>query len=282
MKKLKFLGAFLAAVAVISMMFISSCKKDSTTGDVTPTVNFLAGAGLTSADATIDSGTIVTVSISAFSNTSSNTNLNQVIFTVTFNNSPIITIDSTLKKNVTSFTNNFSFAVNWTGSARVSIKIIDDDNQTKEAYFDIIGKKPTTGTTLTSYASLTMGGSTSAFGSYLDAETGTVYSLTQVNGSTVIKNSIDIIFDNSILNSIAAVITSTGTKFASTTLTASDFNGITTDATFGAYSATLTQITIASGNVVFFQTTGGKKGLVKVISMTSGTGDLNIALKIQP
>jgi len=279
MKKLKFLGAFIAAIAVISMMFISSCNKD-TTSDLSPTINLKGGTIYTSADAIIDSGTMINVGITAFSNTSSSSKLAKLSLVITIDNTPRPSIDETLS--ASSADKDYAINVDWIGAARISITVTDKDGKTNVVAINITGKKPSSGTTLTSYPNKNMGGSTSSFGSYLDAETGNVYSVTQVNASTTTKNSIDVIFDLGTLKTTAAVITSTGTTFASTTLTSANFDAITTDATFGSYNPTLTQVVITAGQVVFFRTIGGKKGLIKVISMTSGTGDLNIDLKIQP
>ena len=279
MKKFKNSALFVIIILIVSALSISSCKKDST-ADKSPSINFIGGTGYTSSDKSVTVGSNIMVGINASSNTNTGTKLKEVIVTLTYNNTPQILGDTLI--NTTAFTNSGEIPVNWTGTARLSIKVIDKDGESAEIAFNITGQA--SGASLISHLNLQMGGSTSTFGSYLDAETGTVFTLNQINADPVEKAAVDIIFNNSSLLTLSGVITTaTGTKFAQTPLASADFDALTTDAGFSNYSsiATLNQINVTVGSVVFFQTKAGKQGLIKVVSIASANGDVVVSEKIQ-
>jgi len=276
MKKFKNSALFALIILIASVLSITSCKKDST-ADKSPSINFIGGNNFTSTDKSVAVGTIINIGINASSNTNTGTKLKEVIFTLTYNNTPQILGDTLI--NTTSFTNSGELPVNWTGTARISIKVIDKDGESSEVALNITGT--TTGAPLTSYAALQMGGASSTFGSYLDAETGSVYTLTQINADATKKAAVDIVFNNGLFQNSATVISNTGTKFATTTLSATDFASTTNDATFGTYSAsaTLNQINVSAGSVVYFVTKSGKGGLLYVLNIANG--DIVVSEKIQ-
>jgi hypothetical protein len=124
----------------------------------------------------------------------------------------------------------------------------------------------------------TMGGAGSSNGSYLDAETGIIYKLGDLTDN--VKTLIDIVFDAGQFKNTASALTSaTGTTFATTTLTTAQFDAATSDFLFSGITASANNITISANSVVLFQTKGGKKGIIKVKSLTST--DVTIAIKIQ-
>lgn len=74
------------------------------------------------------------------------------------------------------------------------------------------------------------------------------------------------------------------TKFGSTTLTTTQFDGATDDAliTANVSAPTATGIQVAANGVYGFTTVGGKKGLIKVVSVpASNAGTCSIAVKVQ-
>lgn len=141
------------------------------------------------------------------------------------------------------------------------------------------------------YKNITMGGWDSNFGSALDADTGTPYGSSRLG---TVGSIVDVFFDHAELASRdldavdfypgdynGARFPETGTTFAATTFTSSDFDGFKGDDSFKTMTGTLKDITIKVGDVIFFQTKSGKKGLLRVSAMTAPTGDLVLDEKIQ-
>ncbi len=142
-----------------------------------------------------------------------------------------------------------------------------------------------------SYLNVPMGGWNSNYGSALDADTGTPYGSSQLG---TVGSIVDIFFDNSELAShdldavdfypedySGARFPETGTTFATTTISSSDFDGITNDELFSSMQGTVSVIQIKQGDVIFFQTNIGRKGLLRVKSLTDPLGDLIVDLKVQ-
>lgn len=143
--------------------------------------------------------------------------------------------------------------------------------------------------TISSYSDLKLGGWDSNYGSCLDVDTGTPY------GSSALRDDarrplIDVFFDeaklactdlDSIYYNNVSRLPDTGTRFAPTTFTAADFDGMKGDDLFANMNATQKEIAIQVGSVVFFRAKSGRKGLLKVVSMTDPKGDLTLDLKIQ-
>ncbi len=142
-----------------------------------------------------------------------------------------------------------------------------------------------------SYLGIQLGGWDSNYGSALDADTGSAYGSSQLGEVGAI---IDIFFDHAELASHdldavdfypesynGARFPETGTKFSTTNITSSGFDGITNDELFSSTLGTVSSINIKEGDVIFFQTKSGRKGLLKVKSMTDPTGDLVVDLKVQ-
>lgn len=142
-----------------------------------------------------------------------------------------------------------------------------------------------------SYLDVQLGGWDSNFGSALDADTGSIYGSSQLGD---VGSIIDIFFDHAELASRdldaidfypesynGARFPETGTKFATTNISSSGFNGITNDELFSPTLGMVSSINIKEGDVIFFQTKSGRKGLLRVKSLTDPTGDLTVDLKVQ-
>jgi hypothetical protein len=166
------------------------------------------------------------------------------------------------------------------GTHTVVVSVEDKDGNLLDATLVIVVSNPgAVGGGINEYLDIDMGGSASSFGSYLDAETGIVYlSVDKVAHQA----EIDIIFDNAKFwnYDTGTFASGTGTEFAATTISTTDFDSATTDVLFSGLSASSATIDVAVGDVVFFETTGGKKGLIKVNSINASE-DLNIDVLVQ-
>lgn len=264
MKRIKFITMFVALAVVASTMFLGSCKKDEEvvkpTITITPTATAVkAGVKVTYTVVIHSDQDLKTLTISPDAKSA----------TATANDTTI-----TFGKGINDQT--IAYVYTPTGNtAKITIKFTVADEDATEENAQTLDVTPS----ILTYATIQMGGADSKYGSYLDADAGISY----LSGAVAANlSAIDIIFDqSSFKNTAKLVTTSTGTKLFLTSLTAAQFDAITSDATFDSYTAASDNVTVAVGSVVFFQASSGKKGLIKVTSMTSGTGDLVIAEKIQ-
>ncbi len=142
---------------------------------------------------------------------------------------------------------------------------------------------------INSFPGISLGGWDSSAPSAFDAETGITYH-SDAFSDPARKPLIDIFFDLAEFGDTDLDadhhdghnrLGDMGARFAPTTFTASDFNKMKSDDAFAGMTGTLEIIPFSVGDVVFFQTKAGHKGLIKVVSMTSPTGDLVIDEKIQ-
>lgn len=145
-------------------------------------------------------------------------------------------------------------------------------------------------------------------GSFFSSTNGQVYT---VNTSVANSSLIDLIYyysagngatigaaDDSniagVYTGIANWATKNATRFATTSISTSDFDAITDDtkiATISTFSDTK-EVGLTVGNVFAFKTAAGKKGLVKITNITQGTntttkqqdyqfGTIEIVVKVQ-
>jgi len=142
---------------------------------------------------------------------------------------------------------------------------------------------------INAYSGIYLGGWNSNYGSCLDAETGTMKSGSAAT-DPVIAPLLDAFFEDGKLGSTdldsmyydnVNRLKDTGMRYNKTTLTAADFDKIRSDVYFKEYTAPLREVVIKEGDVVFYITKGGKRGLIKIITMTDPEGDLLIDEKIQ-
>ncbi|MFN8206522.1 MAG: hypothetical protein U0T82_03845 [Bacteroidales bacterium] len=200
---------------------------------------------------------------------------------------------------------NYNFRFTLTDiTANMTLKITATDKDDQTSSESIVIQTSAAAGGIKSWTA-TLGGGSSATGSFYASATGDVYT------SGVAKDhaaAIDIIFyygteaglsgaglyaPNSGIKSVysagGGLIQTTfsvlnSTKFATTTLTATQFDGATDDAliTANVSSPTADAIQVANGSVYGFTTVGGKKGLIKVVSVpASNSGTCSIAVKVQ-
>lgn len=271
------INLLLVSLLVLASNFFTSCKKDDAASDAD--IQIVAQTGYISGNATVQPGTQFKVKWTATVTTSDMKYLSITRDGVALSSWSLKEIDSDYEN---AYNSEATLTAPLSGGPYTYAIVVSDKDENEIASIEFVITLQAAAGSIGTYPSINMGGASSSFGSYLDAEAGTVYKVAQVNGSSTVKNSIDVIFDaGQLWNSGGIFSSSTGTKFAATQLNETGFAAISDDATFSSYTASSDKITVTSGSVVFFQTKAGKKGLIRVISMTSGTGDLNIALKIQ-
>ncbi|HNY03432.1 MAG TPA: hypothetical protein PKG48_12620 [Bacteroidales bacterium] len=295
---MKTLRAMLGLAMVAGLMFFSSCSKDETQ-DLTPSINFAAGTGYVSGDATLQVNEDFKVGINAFANTNSGSKLAKLTITRVFNNYPVSqdTVFSAASINL---------VINATANSQVGpekwyFKVTDKDGQSKEISLTITtvaGASP-----INTFTMKIMGAQGSSTGSSFASIDGTVYSLANAKtnaakvdwlyfyGATNLAtlaapNDADAIsVFNDPTNGLATWAVKNATKFKKVT-DAITWADITTDAVIVAQTAsgvTNTKINnLAANDVLAFITASGKKGMIKVESISGTTdGTITISVKVQ-
>ncbi|GLU53396.1 hypothetical protein [Dyadobacter frigoris] len=131
---------------------------------------------------------------------------------------------------------------------------------------------------------LILGGWDSDYGSCYDVDKAYVYGSGQMADPDILPM-IDLFFDHGQLWNIDGAglnrLPDTGIRFAKTEITADQFDILTDDKSFANLEPTLEVIPILPGDVVFFKSKNGKKGLLKIKSMNSPTGEAYVDEIIQ-
>lgn len=136
---------------------------------------------------------------------------------------------------------------------------------------------------LDAYDDIWLGGWDGLYGSGMDIDNGTVYGYGSLNGAS---RYVDVFFDRSAFFSYDAdgsELPDVGTRFAPTSFTPAQFDAMKDDRDFRNMEpvATADSVQFKVDDVILFKTKWGKKGLIRIRSMTSPTGDLNLDLKAQ-
>lgn len=182
----------------------------------------------------------------------------------------------------------FAFSVvvpNVIKNTKVKVLVTNINGQETSSIYVIKERK----LNIESYSGLTLGGWDSDYGSCLDVDAGVPY------GSGALRDDakrplIDVFFDeaklgctdlDSVYYNNVSRLPDTGIRYANTTLTSVDFDALKGDDAFKNIVATKKLIAIKLNDVIFFQAKSGKKGLLRVSTLTSPTGDLVLDEKIQ-
>ncbi len=188
------------------------------------------------------------------------------------------------------------------GAYNYALMVTDKDGLTASQSVVITVDASLAGGPIDTYTAVLMGAQSNLdVGSFLDAQTGTVY---LIGPATSNQSSIDIVYyygsqnlatltapDDATVGGgagnlalCASWTTKNGTRFGTASVTAAEFENISNDiqilAQTGISNSKKTQLAV--GNVLSFLTVNGKKGLIKVSAITTGdTGSITIDVKIQ-
>lgn len=281
---MKAIKLFVFAAGILLMGCLNSCQSESKDFPVT------IGFNNTSAVDSVFSGD----SYNLKGNVVAEGSIQSVQFyrSYTFNNaqdSGFVEIAATKIVDIESGTCDFSINVpNISNTMTLKVVVTEKNGHMVSSLYNI-NIRPTN---INFHRGITMGGWNSNFGSAADLDTGTPYGSSKLS---TVGTIIDIFFDGGELASTdldatvlytssypgGARFADTGTRFAKTTFTAADFETYKADDSFKTMTGTLSILPIKVGDVVFFQTKGGKKGLLKVVSMTDPLGDLVLDELIQ-
>jgi hypothetical protein len=266
----------LCTIIIAALSLFSSCKKDN---NVTLTIK------LTPAQASFVTGAPVTISGTA---TTTGALREIKFYTVSATGATEVEIPGSAITTVANQTTaDFSAVLTNLTATKITVKAIDQNGQTVATVFTLtITAAPSN---INTYSSLQLGGWDSNYGSCLDVDAGTPYGSSAMADPTL-NSKIDVFFDEAKLGNVdldsvyysnVSRLHDTGIRYATTTLSSIDFDKVTYDTSFKDLTATLKVVPIKVNDVVFFIAKSGKKGLLRVNSLSSPTGDIMLDEKIQ-
>jgi len=288
-----------AAILLTSVTLLTSCTEE-TTENFPPSIEFVAGAGFISGDATLTVNMPFTIKVLAEENVTSGSNLKSLKITRVFN---LNTWDTTLTFNESTYTMEASFVAQATaGVERIEFKITDNDGETDMVDLQITTEESMSGA-IDSWTERLLGSWNNPTGSSFASINGNVYTLDQAFAN---QSLIDYMYwwGQSTSATIgapddanAALVFNTGdykldnwttknsTRFKTTTLTSAAFDAISSGSEIVdiATGADQTRIgTLANGQVIAFITVTNKYGLIRVKSFVSGSdGTMTVDVKVQ-
>ena len=187
------------------------------------------------------------------------------------------------------------------GAYVYKITITDNNGESTSVSFTITVEGSASGDPIDEFTAVLMGAQGSSTGSYLDASAGTV--MTQATASSS-QASVDIVYyygsanlatltapDDATVGGGAGNLTlcenwttKNATRFGTSAVTASEFDDIENDAVIstitGLSASKMTDLAV--DDVIAFETTDGKLGLIKVSAISTGSdGTITIDVKIQ-
>lgn len=285
-----------------TLLMVSCAKDDGTTppADQSPVINFVAKTGYLSGDATLAIGEIFKVNIIAFANTSTNSKLVRLTISRVYQNTPTVVLDSTISQS--SMNAEFSAqALNVAGQEKWIYKVTDKAGLIAEVSFTLTTASASG--PINAFSMKIMGAQNTTAGSSFASIDGSVYTLTQAKAN---QSKVDwmyyfgatdlasiaapddahaaLIFTNA-TNGLQTWTTKNATRFKAVT-NVIDWANITTDLVIVQQTAsgvTESRITnLTAGKYLAFISASGKKGMIKVESITAGeTGGITISVKVQ-
>ncbi len=290
MKKISIL---LMMVFVSGLAFLSSCSDD--TDPTPPTISVVETAG-----STYTIGSTVTYTITV----SSNEKLQTLTAAPTTAGATGTTAaaDLVVTQDYTqTFTYNYVIPASLAAASEVSIEFTVTDKETSasetKTFTVVASHNP-----ISAFTAVLMGAQSNlTLGSYLATATGNVYTTATAPANSA---AIDIIYYYGSANlatlcapsdatvnggagnlTLATILTTkNATEFATSTVTAAEFDAMDNDAVIAAlegFGATK-MTTLTEGTVFQFKTQAGKKGLIKVSTIATGAdGSITINVKVQ-
>ncbi|MCX6249178.1 MAG: hypothetical protein NTX61_00345 [Bacteroidetes bacterium] len=298
MKKLLFI---LSVMLIAGSAFFSSCSKsDTTPASQPPSITFGAGTGYLTGDATINAGTGFRVNIVAFPNTTSTSKLTKLTVTRVQNNNPTVAIDTTFS--LTSLNIVITAHASATaGTEKWFYKITDAADQAAEVSLTITTVNSSG--PINTFSMKILGAQHSTAGSSFASSNGNVYLLADAKTNQTL---IDWVYyygasdfasiaapddDNAmaVFNDVTNGLQTWSIRNATRFNILSDaitWDAITNDAVIIQQTATGVDgsriVSLSVGNYLAFITSSGKKGLIKVESITDGAdGEISISVKVQ-
>jgi hypothetical protein len=283
MKKLLLFG--LGVVA--SLGSLTSCKKDEAVA--APTITFLNGVNSYTAKE-VDTAYTFVADVEAAGEISSIKIFDVTVEGIETQVSSITKFDSDTKHEV-KYTVKLSEVDNF---KKFKISVTDKKDMSYSASFLINAYTKPAGD-ITTYTATLLGSQYASTGSFFSTTNGQVYT---VNTSAASSSLIDLIYyysgdgtvgngatiggadDTNILGvytGIANWTTKNATRFATTSMTTTEFDALANDAKISTLStfADTKEIGLTVGSVIAFKTVGGKKGVLKVTNLTKGTNTQN-------
>jgi hypothetical protein len=291
---------FLGAIMLSSMMLFTACTDDSDPVDLPPSISFVAGTGFISDDETVTVNTPFVVKILAQANATSGAKIQSISITRIFNNQTVG--DTSFLFNDATVT----FEITFMSYPEAGVENIEFEATDKDGQKDKITLQITTQATagpIFSWTEKILGSYDDATGSSFASINGTVYTLEQAfanqslidwmywyGASTLATigapddENAALVFNEGTYQ-LANWTTKNATRFKTTTVAPAAFDAMTDDSDIVdiATGADQTRIgEMAVDQVIAFVTVTGKKGLIKVRAIETGSaGTMTIDVKVQ-
>ncbi|MFO7613215.1 MAG: hypothetical protein R6W71_01100 [Bacteroidales bacterium] len=289
---------FALSLLVSSALFFSSCTDDDDPLNQPPTISFISGANFISGDATLKVNESFTVKVLAEANAESGSKIQTLKISRVYN---LQAWDTTFTYNDATFTFEATFTANsQIGIERITFEITDKAGQKASIYLDITTEPDVI--PIEYFSMRIMGSYLSVTGSSFASINGNVYTMAEAFANQAI---IDLLYwwgasafatigapddENANLvytgpNGLQNWTTKNGTRFKTTTVTATEFDALNDgaliiDAATGSDQTRIGSLTV--GNVIAFITVTGKHGLIKVVNINDGAaGDITIDIKVE-
>ena len=283
MKKWNYL--FMALLMSAAVM-VSSCGGDDDEVDPGPTLNLKGGAAYTSADATVQSGSVIRVGVNGLKSSVSGEKLVRYKFSITANNTPTTYVDSTFSSD--SFTWETDITLSGVGEIRLAFELWDKNGMKAEQAFNIIIEDP--GMQINKFLNVEFGSWNDPVGSFFSSLEGITYTVGQTSPSPSNQAKIDFLFfkgtanqntmaspddaDANTINDLKLNLwtNKNQTRFNATTITAAQFDAIGETyqfPTFNLSAQTSKMNNLVNGQVFLFKTKNDKLGLVKIVDLYS-------------
>lgn len=278
MKKLSFL--FMLFIA--GMLMVSSCNDDPETFGP-PSLDFKGGGDYVFESSTVVEFTTFKVGIAATANAESNKKLKSLRLTRTVDGTTFV--DTTMSLNDTQYNADFMFNAQSSGTVEdIVFYLTDDAGQMAEQ--NLVMTYEAGGTPVKKNADVLMGSHNDDNGSFYSTMNEMVYGIAD---ATANQADIDFLFylgatngstiaspadaDANTVYAIDGWTTKNETMFATTTMTAEEFDAIVDVYEFPEFTGDMSGVNqLVAGNVISFKTVNDKLGLIKV-NQINGRGD---------
>lgn len=270
-------------VFIAGMLMVSSCNDDPETFGP-PSLDFKGGGDYVFEDSDIEEGSLFKVGIAATANAESNKKLKSLRLTRTMNGTTFV--DTTMTMNETQYNADFQFNAQSAGNVEeIEFTLTDDAGQLAIQKLNIT--YIATGTTVTKEADVLMGSHNDDNGSFYSTMNKMTYNIAD---ATANQADIDFLFylgatngstiaspadadANTVYPAIGDWTTKNETMFATTDMTAEEFDAIGDVYEFPEFTGDMSGVTqLVAGNVISFKTVNEKLGLIKV-NQINGRGD---------
>ena len=287
---MKFTKTLLLLLIAGSAYLLTSCEEDGIL-PLGPTITFNGNPGYTTSDVTVTAGDAIMAGVTATDDDRIETFEFMIEYSATPGNPFVRTIDVKDQNFAWDTTMN---SQNTAGTETWTFKVTNRDGLSATRSF-VVTTTAAGGMINTFTATLLGDQGNPTLGSFYSTVSNSVFLLAAATASS---DSIDFCYYNGATNmntlaspddgqvtavfpAISSWTTRNSTKFGASAWTAAQFDAVTDDSAFTDATPDTHAPQLADGDVVAFETAGGKKGLFKVVMIDNPNNSMTIDVKVQ-